>query len=152
MKGNPWVFQITPISTVSVCKQFSCACKIISSEQNIKRCAQVSKLRTQNFKLCAQINKSCDQTWYMSSLVWFMVFNATFNNVSVISWRSVLLVEETGVPGEFGIKWVPQYITIHLWWKYNFMSIANFRCSILIGNLLIYTCRSSVNFSIWHPL
>jgi hypothetical protein len=23
-----------------------------------------------------------------------------FNNISVISWRSVLLVEETGVPGE----------------------------------------------------
>jgi hypothetical protein len=29
-----------------------------------------------------------------------MVFNATFNNISVISWWSVLLVEETGVPGE----------------------------------------------------
>jgi len=29
-----------------------------------------------------------------------MVFNATFNNISVISWRSVLLVEEIGVPGE----------------------------------------------------
>ena len=27
-----------------------------------------------------------------------MVFSATFNNISVISWRSVLLVEETGVP------------------------------------------------------
>ena len=27
-----------------------------------------------------------------------MVFNATFNNISVISWRSGLLVEETGVP------------------------------------------------------
>jgi hypothetical protein len=25
-----------------------------------------------------------------------LVFNATFNNISVISWRSVLLVEETG--------------------------------------------------------
>jgi hypothetical protein len=25
-----------------------------------------------------------------------MVFNATFNNLSVISWQSVLLVEETG--------------------------------------------------------
>ena len=25
----------------------------------------------------------------------FMVFNATFNKISVISWRSVLLVEET---------------------------------------------------------
>jgi hypothetical protein len=30
----------------------------------------------------------------------FLVLNATFNNISVISWRSVLLVEETGVPGE----------------------------------------------------
>jgi len=28
-----------------------------------------------------------------------MVFNATFNNISVISWQSVLLVEETRVPG-----------------------------------------------------
>jgi len=26
-----------------------------------------------------------------------MVFNASFNNISVISWRSVLLVEETRV-------------------------------------------------------
>jgi hypothetical protein len=33
-----------------------------------------------------------------SPLVWFMVFNATFNNISVISWQSVLLVEETGEP------------------------------------------------------
>ena len=33
-------------------------------------------------------------------LVWFMVFNATFNNMSVISWLSVLLVEETGVHEE----------------------------------------------------
>ena len=30
----------------------------------------------------------------------FMVFNATFNNISVIWRRSVLLVEETGVPAE----------------------------------------------------
>ena len=29
-----------------------------------------------------------------------MVFYATFNNISVISWRSVLLVEEPGVPWE----------------------------------------------------
>ena len=28
------------------------------------------------------------------------MLNATFNNISVISWRSVLLVEETGVPGK----------------------------------------------------
>jgi hypothetical protein len=29
----------------------------------------------------------------------FMVFNATFNNISVTSRRSALLVWETGVPG-----------------------------------------------------
>ena len=29
-----------------------------------------------------------------------MVFNITFNSTSVVSWRSVLLGEETGVPEE----------------------------------------------------
>ena len=33
-------------------------------------------------------------------LVGLMVFNATFNNIPVTPWRSVLLVEETGGPGE----------------------------------------------------
>jgi hypothetical protein len=32
--------------------------------------------------------------------VCLMMFNATFNNISVIRWRSVLLVEEIGIPGE----------------------------------------------------
>jgi hypothetical protein len=27
-----------------------------------------------------------------------MVFNTTFNNISVISWRSILMVEDTGIP------------------------------------------------------
>ena len=30
----------------------------------------------------------------------FMVFNSTFNNISVITWRSILLVEETGAMGK----------------------------------------------------
>jgi hypothetical protein len=30
----------------------------------------------------------------------FGVYNATFSNISAISWRSVLVVEEAGVPGE----------------------------------------------------
>ena len=33
-------------------------------------------------------------------ILWFMVFNTTFNNISAISWWSVLLVLETGEPGE----------------------------------------------------
>jgi len=35
-------------------------------------------------------------TEFLCEQVWFIVFNATFNNILV----SVLLVEETGVPGE----------------------------------------------------
>jgi len=42
-----------------------------------------------------QIN--APQIFYCQEL-WVMVFNATFNNISVISWRSVLLMEETEVP------------------------------------------------------
>ena len=38
---------------------------------------------------------------YDLALVWFfMVFKTTFNNISAILWRSVILEEETGVPGE----------------------------------------------------
>jgi hypothetical protein len=33
-------------------------------------------------------------------LGWFMVFNATFNNISVISWRCVFNGRGTLVPGE----------------------------------------------------
>jgi len=36
------------------------------------------------------------QIWNIGVSV--MVFNATFNNISVISWWSVLLVEETKYP------------------------------------------------------
>jgi hypothetical protein len=39
-------------------------------------------------------------TLHITKITWFMVINATFNNISVILWRSVLLVEETRVPGE----------------------------------------------------
>jgi hypothetical protein len=36
----------------------------------------------------------------IETLGWFMVVNATFNNISVILGRSVLLVDETGLPEE----------------------------------------------------
>jgi hypothetical protein len=57
-----------------------------------------------SFMLCMSyryINKS--SPLFLSHTIIFcyfgaMVFNDTFNNIAVISWRSVLLVEETGVP------------------------------------------------------
>jgi hypothetical protein len=39
-----------------------------------------------------------------------MVLNATFNNISVISWRSVLLVEEVNKQIEKKIKYVSSHI------------------------------------------
>ena len=52
------------------------------------------------------IRRHCGNTKEAKSLclkdigVRVIVFNDTFNNISVISWRSVLLVKETGVPGK----------------------------------------------------
>ena len=47
---------------------------------------------------CLSSRPSCDLA--ISYMLASVVLNATFNNISVISWRSVLLVEETRVSGE----------------------------------------------------
>jgi hypothetical protein len=39
-----------------------------------------------------QVNKRI--SFEGSFILWFILFNATFNNISVISWQSDLLVEE----------------------------------------------------------
>ena len=41
-----------------------------------------------------------DRSRMVCLFVCSMLFKATFKNISVISWRSVLFVEETGGPGE----------------------------------------------------
>jgi hypothetical protein len=44
----------------------------------------------------SQYNSRVRDCSVLICLILFMVFNATFKNISVISWWSVLLVEETG--------------------------------------------------------
>jgi hypothetical protein len=46
---------------------------------------------------------------YWFDLIWFIVFNATFSNISAILWRPVLMVEETGVPGENHRPWASNW-------------------------------------------
>jgi hypothetical protein len=48
---------------------------------------------------------------YFGKYLRVMVFNTTFNNISAISWWSVLLVEETGVSGENHHKSLTNFIT-----------------------------------------
>ena len=40
---------------------------------------------------------------------WILLFNATFSNISAISWRPVLLVEEAGVPWENHRPWASNW-------------------------------------------
>ena len=68
--------------------------------------------------------------------VWFMVFNATFNNISVISWQSVLLVEETRAPRE-NHRSVASHCCIDCtspWWEFEATT------SVVIG---IYCFKSN---------
>jgi len=54
-------------------------------------------MRSEDFALQLATNDHYD--FYILWTIEIMVFNATFNNISVVSWQSVLLVEETGLPG-----------------------------------------------------
>ena len=42
-------------------------------------------------------------------LIRLLVSNATFSNISAISWRPVLVVEEAGVPGENHRSWASNW-------------------------------------------
>jgi hypothetical protein len=78
-------------------------------------------------------------------LVWFMVFNTTFNNFSVILWWSVLLVEETGVPGENHQPVASHWQTL----SHNVVSVylawAEFELTtlVVIGSVCISNCKSN---------
>ena len=64
-------------------------------------CCVIMALRRNFQDKWLENQSSCCHTYItLHWLVWFMVLNATFNNISVISWRSVWLVEETGLPGK----------------------------------------------------
>jgi len=42
-------------------------------------------------------------------LFWYLVFYATFSNISAISWRQVLVVEDAGVPGDNHRPWTSNW-------------------------------------------
>ena len=54
-------------------------------------------------------------------MVRVMVFNTTFNNISVISWRSALLKQEIGVPGENHRPEMALFEAIHHYISHQFV-------------------------------
>jgi hypothetical protein len=72
----------------------------------------------------------------------FMVFNATFNNISIITWRSVLLMERTGENHRPATSYWQIYhimlYRVHLVWggfKHTML--------VVIGTDYIYSCTSN---------
>jgi hypothetical protein len=78
------------------------------------------------------------------------MLNATYNNISVISWRSVLLVEETGVPRENH-----QPVTSHWQTSHNVVSSTPHHEQDSISpnpSLLILVTRSPWPYKIWKKI
>ena len=50
----------------------------------------------------------------MNTLIDLFVLNTTFSNISAISWRPVLVVEEAVVPGENHQPWSSNWKTLSL--------------------------------------
>ena len=68
------------------------------NEKSINRFVEVKDQR--KITSVIDINYSFNQNTVLRVRVMFMVFNATVNNISVISWQSVLLVQEIGALGK----------------------------------------------------
>jgi hypothetical protein len=73
----------------------------------------------------------------------FIVFNATFSNISVISSGPVLVVGEAGVPGENHRPWASNWQALSL--AAPFLVHLAFRPSELLSSLFVR--RPSVNIS-----
>jgi urease beta subunit len=78
--------------------------------------------------------------WYtIDGLVRFMVFNATFTNISVISWLSRLMVEETGEnPRPVSRKSRTNFITLTFYLKFDRDVAVRYKISINLNIEIIY--------------
>jgi hypothetical protein len=78
-----------------------------------------------------------------------MLFNVSFNNISIISWRSVLLAEETGVPGENHRPVASHWQFYHIMLYRVHLAWAGFELATLVvkGTDYIGSCKSN-----YHPI
>ena len=77
-------------------------------------------------------------------MVRVMVFNVTFNNISVISWRSVLLMEEDGVPRRERLTSQVTWPIVFLYWPVT----SHWQIVFLYGVIRL-TCHKSLTNSMF---
>jgi hypothetical protein len=84
---------------------------------------------------------------YLGLVGWFMVFNVTFYNISVISWQSILLVEETAVPKENHWLVTSQLQTLSHNVVSSTLAWAGFKLTtlVVIGTDCTGSCKSNYN-------
>ena len=68
-----------------------------------------------------------------------MLLNTTFDNISVISWQSFLLLEETGVSGE------NHQLATSLWQKKYWNQLTNYNIKTRCSSDCIGRCKSNYN-------
>ena len=96
--------------------------------------------------LYSQISTTNAKYWSIVSIclfVCFMVFNATFKNISVMSWRSVLFVEETGRSAENHRPVTSFWQTYHIMLYTSLWSRFELTTSVVIGTDCIGSCKSN---------
>ena len=59
------------------------------------------------------------------------VLNATFRNISAISWRPVLVVDEAGVPSEIHRPWTSNWETLSLAVASRVYPFCNLGCYVI---------------------
>jgi hypothetical protein len=75
----------------------------------------IEQSRYNNNKTIAQVISTYDKgnnkitELRIDDFIWILIFSATFCNISAISWRPVLMVEEAEVPGENRRPWTSNW-------------------------------------------
>jgi hypothetical protein len=93
---------------------------------------------------------------FIGIIIWFdlLCFNATFSNISAISWQPVLVVEETGVPGENHRPWAKTDKLYHLRLRVECTLFCNLQSRVRTHAVLViglYELLGNPTNSLSHP-
>ena len=94
---------------------------------------EIFKMETKKYRTVCRNSSKFKYENRTSNRERIMVFNATFNNISVASWLSVLLMEETGIPGQNHRPVASHWQTLTLYWAH--LSMSGIRAHNFRGNM-----------------